>query len=90
MTSPESWAWTLGQAVPALAAVLLLIWGAAQVARARGLAPAPDARLRLGAACALDARRRLVLFRCDGREGLLLLTPAGDQFLGWLGEERAP
>ena len=27
----------------------------------------------------LDPRRRLVIVRCDGREHLLLLSPAGDR-----------
>lgn len=72
------------QAGAALAAVLLLLWGGARLLERRGLAMRPDARLRLGPICAVDARRRLVLFRCDGREGLLLTAPGGDQFLGWL------
>ncbi len=79
MTSPDYL-----QAGAALAAVLLLLWGGARLLERRGPATRPDARLRVGAACALDARRRLVLFRCDGREGLLLTAPGGDQFLGWL------
>jgi hypothetical protein len=79
MTSPE-----ILQAGSALAAVLLLLWGGAWLLERRGLAARPDARLRLGTVCALDARRRLVLFHCDGREGLLLTAPGGDQFLGWL------
>lgn len=77
------------QAGAALAAVLLLLWGLARFLERRGLAARPDARLRLSSVCALDARRRLVIFRCDGREGLLLTGPAGDRFLGWL-PERAP
>lgn len=79
MTSPDYL-----QAGAALAAVLLLLWGGARLLQRRGLVARPDARLRVAEACALDARRRLVLFRCDGREGLLLTGPMGDQFLGWL------
>lgn len=72
------------QALAALAAVLLLAWGAARVAQRRGLVTTQPGRLAIGSAIALDARRRLILIRCDGREALLLTGPAGDQFLGWL------
>ncbi|UPY38717.1 hypothetical protein [Sediminicoccus sp. KRV36] len=72
------------QAVAALAAVLLLAWGAARIARRRGLATAVPGRLNIRSVQALDARRRLVLIACDGREALLLTGPAGDQMLGWL------
>jgi len=75
---------TIVQSVGALAAVLLLIWGAAQVARRRGMVLAAPGRLAIRAVCPLDPRRRLVLIQCDGREGLLLTGPTGDQFLGWL------
>ena len=72
------------QAIAALAAVLLLAWGAARLARSRGLAVAAPGRLGIRSVCALYARRRLVLIACDGREALLMTGPAGDQFLGWL------
>lgn len=75
---------TIAQALAALAAVLLLAWGAARLARSRGLVTAMPGRLSIRAACPLDARRRLVLIACDGREALLLTGPTGDQFLGWL------
>ena len=72
------------QAVAALAAVLLLLWGGARLLERRGGVLRPQGRLGVRAACALDTRRRLVLIRCDGREALLLTGPAGDAFLGWL------
>jgi flagellar biogenesis protein FliO len=75
---------TIAQVLAALAAVLLLAWGAARLARNRGLVTATPGRLAIRAACPLDARRRLVLIACDGREGLLLIGPTGDQFLGWV------
>ena len=75
---------TIIQAGAALAAVLMLAWGAARLARRRGLVTATPGRLAIRAACPLDARRRLILIACDGREALLLTGPAGDQFLGWL------
>jgi flagellar biogenesis protein FliO len=72
------------QTVAALAAVLLLAWGAARFARGRGLVTALPGRLGIRAVCALDARRRLVLIACDGREALVLTGPSGDLFLGWV------
>lgn len=72
------------QALAALAAVLLLAWGAARVARGRGLVTTLPGRLAIRSVCALDARRRLVLIACDGREALLLTGPTGDTFLGWV------
>lgn len=74
----------IAQAMAALAAVLLLIWGAARLARQRGMAQPAAGRLGVRSVCAVDPRRRLVLITCDGREGLLLTGPAGDHFLGWL------
>ena len=70
--------------------MLGLILLAARLARGAGLAPRAGAgRLRVEETLALDARRRLVLVRCDGR-GLLLLTGgAQDQVVGWLPESGA-
>lgn len=75
---------TVAQAGAALAAVLLLIWGASRVAQRRGTIRRTPGRLAVRSVCGVDPRRRLVLIACDGREGLLLTGPAGDQFLGWL------
>ena len=75
------------QAGAALGAVLLLLWALTRWLERRGLAARPNARLGLGPVLALDARRRVAIIRCDGREALLLLGPAGDQFLGWLPQE---
>jgi len=72
-------------AVIALAGILALIVLLARAARASGLAPAArGGRLRVVETLPLDARRRLVLLRCDGREALLLLGGAQDHSLGWL------
>lgn len=77
-------------AVAALIAVVALILLAGRLARRAGLAPrAGNGRLRLEEALPLDARRRLLLVRCDGR-GLLLLTGgAQDQVVGWLPPEES-
>lgn len=69
------------RALFALTATLALIVGAAYVARRLGMiqhrAQGPK-RLKIGESLMLDPRRRLVLVRCDEREHLLLLGPAGD------------
>ena len=74
------------QPVGALLAVLALVClaGAALRRRAPGVG---TGRLGVVTACALDARRRLVVIRCDGREALLLTGPQGDALLGWLDRE---
>lgn len=75
---------SMAQVAAALGAVLLLIWGAARLAGRHRTVLRPAGRLGVRSVCALDPRRRLILVACDGREGLLLTGPAGDQFLGWL------
>ena len=73
-------------AAAALAAVLLLILGAARLARFTRWANPPGrgaGRMRVQEVLALDARRRLLLVECEGRQ-LLLLTGAQDQVVGWL------
>ncbi len=70
--------------VAALGVVLGLIALAAFAARRFGVGGVPQGRggkvrrLAVTEALALDAKRRLVLVRADGREHLLLLGPAGD------------
>jgi flagellar protein FliO/FliZ len=78
-------------AAAALGAVLALVLLAGRLLRATGLAPAarPGGRLGVAETLALDARRRLVLVRCDGREVLLLTGGTADQVVGWLPEPRA-
>jgi flagellar protein FliO/FliZ len=69
------------RALFALIATLALIAGAAYAARRLGMlqpgAQGPR-RLKVSESLMLDPRRRLVIVRCDGREHLLLLGPAGD------------
>jgi flagellar protein FliO/FliZ len=70
------------RALAALLATLALIGAAAYAARRLGmLQPGGQGprRLKLVEALMLDPRRRLVIVRCDGREHLLLLSPAGDR-----------
>lgn len=40
--------------------------------------------LQIVEALPLDPKRRLVVFSCRGREGLLLTGLNGDSFIGWL------
>ena len=77
---------SLAQAVGALLAVLGLVWLLARGARRAGMAAPANAQGRLGleARLPLDAKRRLLLLRVDGREVLLLVGPQGETLLGWL------
>lgn len=71
------------RAVFALLATLALIGLAAYAARRFGMLQVRGAagarRLKVTESLMLDPRRRLVLVRLDGREHLLLLSPAGDK-----------
>lgn len=69
------------RALFALIATLALIVGAAYVARRVGMLQAGGQgprRLKVSESLMLDPRRRLVIVRCDDREHVLLLGPAGD------------
>ena len=57
----------------------------ARLLRATGLAPQTGGqRLQMREVLALDARRRLIILRCDGREILLLTGGPQDLCLGWI------
>lgn len=86
---PQAWA----TALAALLGVLALILLAGRLARRAGLAPrAGQGRITLEESLPLDARRRLVLVRVEGRALLLLTGGAQDQVVGWLppAPEEAP
>ena len=69
----------------ALLFVLGLILLLARLLRATGLAPQTSGqRLKLQEVLALDARRRVVILRCDGRDVLLVTGGPQDLCLGWL------
>jgi flagellar protein FliO/FliZ len=69
----------------ALLFVLGLILLLARLLRVTGLAPQTSGqRLKLQEVLALDARRRVIILRCDGREVLLLTGGPQDLCLGWL------
>ncbi|MFN6264985.1 MAG: hypothetical protein ACK45D_01920 [Alphaproteobacteria bacterium] len=69
----------------ALLFVLGLILLLARLLRATGLAPqTAGQRLKVQEVLALDARRRVIILRCDGREVLLLTGGPQDLCLGWL------
>ena len=72
------------QAGGALAAVLALLWLVSRGLSAGGLAPRDGRRLALQEMLTIDARRRLLLFRCDDREVLVLTGGGQDAVLGWL------
>ncbi len=69
-----------------LAALVLVLRGL----RAMGAARGSGRRLAVEEAVALDARRRLVLVRCDGRALLVLTGGAQDIVVGWLGDGEPP
>ena len=73
-------------AATALIIVLGLVWLGARMLRLGGLAPRTSAErvLVLRDVLALDARRRLHLVRCDGKDVLLLIGGAQDLVVGWL------
>ena len=69
----------------ALLFVLGLILLLARLLRATGLAPqTAGQRLKVQEVLTLDARRRVIILRCDGREVLLLTGGPQDLCLGWL------
>ena len=73
---------TAGLALLFVLGLMLLL---ARVLRATGLAPqTAGQRLKLQEVLALDARRRVIILRCDGREVLLLTGGPQDLCLGWL------
>lgn len=70
----------------ALIAVLGLIGLMALVARkagltANGISFGADKRLSIAETMALDARRKVVIVRCDGREHLILLSGTGETLI---------
>ncbi len=67
----------------ALIAVVALIGALAYAARKAGLAQnavggARRRRLQIAETLFLDPRRRAVILKCDGREHLIILGPAGE------------
>ena len=78
-------------ALAALAATVAAILLAGRLARRAGLGPAArgGGRLVIEETLSLDARRRLVLLRCDGRALLLLTGGPKDEVVGWLPEPPA-
>ncbi len=71
------WARSLFALVATLALIMGIAWGARRLGMLRPGDLGPK-RLRLGESLMLDPRRRLVIVRCDDREHVLLLSPAGD------------
>lgn len=73
------------RALFALIATLALILGVAYGARRLGMLQPQGQqprRLRVTESLMLDPRRRMVIVRCDEREHLILLGPAGDIVVG--------
>ncbi|HVY86914.1 MAG TPA: flagellar biosynthetic protein FliO [Caulobacterales bacterium] len=72
--------WARAAAALALTLALLagLAYGARRFGMLQGAAPGVR-RMKVSESLMLDPRRRLVLVQVDGREHLLLLSPAGDR-----------
>jgi flagellar protein FliO/FliZ len=81
---------TWAKALVALAAVLAMLWVAAQLLRIRALPRRGARRLSVEDVIAVDPRRRLLVVRCDGRDALLLTGGTQDVMLGWLPGPGAP
>ena len=77
--------YSIASTCAALAGIVLLIILSGRMARRTRFVREKSGRMRIEESLALDTRRRLVLVSCDGR-GLLLLTGAQDQVVGWLPE----
>ncbi len=80
-TDPESFSWLRFAFASATVIALMaaLAWGLKALALRGLLRPSrPDERIRILSSVGLDARRRLVLVKCDQTEHLILLGPSGD------------
>lgn len=75
------WARALFALLATLALIGLAAYGARRLGMMQPGAPS-ERRMRIVETLMLDPRRRLLIVRCDGREHLLLLGPAGDVVVG--------
>jgi flagellar protein FliO/FliZ len=73
-----TWARALFALIATLALIALAAYGARRLNMLQGAVKGPR-RLKITESLMLDARRRLVVVRFDGREHLLLLSPSGDR-----------
>lgn len=77
------------RAAAALGALLVPLLLLPRLLRGRSGRGAAGRRLAVEEALPLDARRRLLLVRCDGRALLLLTGGTQDAVIGWLPERPA-
>lgn len=75
------WARSLFALIATLALILGVAYGARRLGMLQPTAQAPR-RLKISESLMIDPRRRLVIVRCDGRDHVLLLSPAGDLVVG--------
>ncbi|HVK79544.1 MAG TPA: flagellar biosynthetic protein FliO [Verrucomicrobiae bacterium] len=83
------WARSLFALIATLALILGVAYGARRLGMLQPTAQGPR-RLKISESLMIDPRRRLVIVRCDGREHLMLLSPAGDVVVGETQAEAAP
>ena len=72
------WARMLAALVATLALIMLAAYGARRFGMLQPGARGDSRRMRVRESLMLDPRRKLVLVRVDGREHVILLSPAGD------------
>ena len=75
------WARSLFALILTLALIVGVAYGARRLGMLQPGAQGPK-RLRVTESLMLDPRRRMVIVRCDDREHLILLSPAGDIVVG--------
>ena len=71
------WARSLAALIATLGLILAVAWGARRLGMLQA-GPNTPKRLKITESLMIDPRRRLVIVRCDEREHVLLLGPAGD------------
>lgn len=71
------WARSLFALIATLGLILGVAYGARRLGMLQANGPAQK-RMRVTESLMLDPRRRMVIVRCDDREHVILLSPAGD------------
>jgi len=80
--------WLHAAIAAALVLIPLLLWSVQRFGMPAG--GRKSRRIEVKDVIAVDARRRILIARCDGREVLLLIGGPTDVLLGWLPTEERP
>lgn len=73
------WARALFALLATLALIGLAFLGARRFGMMGGVRPGQERRIKVVESLMIDARRKLILVRCDEREHLILVGPGGDR-----------